>query len=87
MKTTAGRPDWESQQEGLLEAIFSIVIPESFADDRQRSEVYNSVRSLDNLKVLRKRKALIQAELQRAIDFGPQTCIIKMGRGMLIPFP
>ena len=59
VKTTAGRPDLESQQEGLLEATFSIVIPESFADDRQRSEVYNSVRSLDNLKVLWKRKALI----------------------------
>ena len=50
MKTTAGRPNLESQQEGLLEAILSIVIPGSSADDRRRSEVYNSVRSLDDLK-------------------------------------
>ena len=49
VKTTAERPNLESQQ-GLLEAILSIVIPGSSADDRRRSEVYNSVRSLDDLK-------------------------------------
>ena len=50
VKTTAGRPNLKSQQEGLLEAILSIVIPGSSADDHRRSEVYNSVRSLDDLK-------------------------------------
>ena len=50
VKTTAGRPNLESQQESLLEAIISIVIPGSSAEDRRRSEVYNSVRSLDDLK-------------------------------------
>ena len=50
VKTTAGRPNLESQQKGLLEAIISIVIPGSSAHDRRRSEVYNSVRSLDYLK-------------------------------------
>ena len=49
MKTTAGQPNLESQQ-GLLEAILSIVIPGASANDRRRSEVYNSVRSLDDLK-------------------------------------
>ena len=48
VKTTAGRPNVESQQ-GLLEAILSIVIPASSADDRRRSEVYNSLRFLDDL--------------------------------------
>ena len=48
-KTTAGRPNVESQQ-GLQEAILSIVIPGFSADDRRRSEVYNSVLSLDYLK-------------------------------------
>ena len=38
VKATAGRPNLESQQ-GLLEAILSIVIPASSADDRRRSEV------------------------------------------------
>ena len=42
VKTTAGQPNLESQQEGLLEAILSIVIPGSSAGDRRRSEVYNS---------------------------------------------
>ena len=50
VKTTAGQPNLESQQEGLLEAILSIVIPGSSADDSRRSEVYNTVRSLDDLK-------------------------------------
>ena len=50
VKTTAGRPNLESQQESLLEAIISIVIPGSSAEDRRRSEVYNSLRSLDDLK-------------------------------------
>ena len=35
---------------GLHEAILSIVIPESCADDRRRCEVYNSCRTLDSLK-------------------------------------
>ena len=34
VKTTAWQPNLESQQEGLLEAILSIVIPGSSADDR-----------------------------------------------------
>ena len=50
VKITAGRQNLESQQEGLLEAILSIVIPGSSADDRRRLEVCNSVRSLDDLK-------------------------------------
>ena len=50
VKTTAGQPNLESQQESLLEAILSIVITGSSADDRRRSEVYNSVRYLDDLK-------------------------------------
>ena len=50
VKTTVVRPNLESQQEGLLEAILSIVIPGSSANDRRRSEVYNSVGSLDDLK-------------------------------------
>ena len=40
VKATAGRPNLESQQG----------IPASSADDHRRSEVYNSVRSLDDLK-------------------------------------
>ena len=36
VKTTAGRPNLKSQQEGLLEAILSIVIPGSSADDHRR---------------------------------------------------
>ena len=55
-KTTAGRPNLESQQEDLLEAILSIVIPGSSADDRRRSEVYNTVHSLDDLKSLLEKK-------------------------------
>ena len=50
VKTTAGRPNLESQQEDLLEAILSIFTPGSSADHRPRSKVYNSVRSLDALK-------------------------------------
>ena len=57
VKTTAGRPNLESQQEGLLEAILSIVIPGSSADDRRRSKVHNSVRSLDDLKSALEMKA------------------------------
>ena len=40
VKATAGRPNLESEQG----------IPASSADDRRRSEVYNSVRSLHDLK-------------------------------------
>ena len=46
----------ESQQQGLLEAILSIVISGSFADDCRRSEVYNSVRSLNDLKSATEKK-------------------------------
>ena len=49
VKTTAGRPNLESQQEDLLQVILSIAILGSSADDRRRSEVCNSVRSLDDL--------------------------------------
>ena len=47
-----GRPRLETREEnmGLHEAILSIVVPESSADDRRRCEVYNSCRTLDNLK-------------------------------------
>ena len=58
MNTTAGRPNLGSQQEGLQEAILSIVIPGSSADDRRRSEVYNSVRSFDGLKSVLEKKRL-----------------------------
>ena len=56
VKTTTGQPNLESQQDGLLEAILSIVIAGSSADDRRRSEVYISVRSLDDLKSALKKK-------------------------------
>ena len=47
-----GRPRLEIKEEniGLHEAILNIVIPESSADDRRRCEVYNSCRTLGNLK-------------------------------------
>ena len=48
-KQKAGRPNFESKLEGLHEAILSIVVTDSFADEGRRSEVYNSVRSFDDL--------------------------------------
>ena len=55
-----GRPAVEESMHGLHTAILSIVIPESGADERRRSEVFNSVRSLDDLKdALEKRGYLL----------------------------
>ena len=40
----------------MHEAIFSIVVPESSADERRRTEIFDSVRSLDDLyKALKKK--------------------------------
>ena len=47
--TTTGRPNLETQNGELHEAILSPVVPESSADERRRSEVHNSVSSLDDL--------------------------------------
>ena len=49
VKKTTGRPSFESQEEGLHEAIFLVVLPESTADERCKIETFNSVRSLDDL--------------------------------------
>ena len=49
VKNTRRRPNFESQVEGLHEAIFSIVVPESTVDERHRTDIFNSVLSLDNL--------------------------------------
>ena len=48
-KKTPERSKIETQIEGLHEAILSILLPESTADERRRSEIYNSVPSLDYL--------------------------------------
>ena len=40
VKKTPGQPNFESQVEGLHEAIFSIVVPESTADERRRTEIF-----------------------------------------------
>ena len=49
---SAGRPPLESQPEmvGLHSAILDIVIPQSSADDRRRTEVYNCCQNLDSLR-------------------------------------
>ena len=45
-----GRPSVESTMPGLHHEILSIVIPASMAEERRRSKVYDTVRSLDDLK-------------------------------------
>ena len=47
-----GRTPLELQEnmEGLHRAILDIVVPQSSADSRRRSEVYNVCQSLDSLK-------------------------------------
>ena len=54
MKTSgkAGRPPLESHDDlaELHNVILNLVCPESSADDRRRTEVYNSCQTLDNLK-------------------------------------
>ena len=48
----AGRPQLESREDlvGLHEVILNLVLPQSCADERRRTEVYNSCQTLDNLK-------------------------------------
>ena len=48
----AGKPPLESQENlaGLHDVILNLVRPSSSADDRRRTEVYNSCQTLDNLK-------------------------------------
>ena len=48
-----GRPALEEQDkmEGLHKAILDIVMPQSSADERRRSEVYNVCQSLDSLRL------------------------------------
>ena len=56
VKKTPGRPNFESQVEGLHKAISSIAAPESPADERRRTDIVNLVRSLDDLnKALEKK--------------------------------
>ena len=47
--STRGRPCVEEEMPGLHHEILSIILPESAAEERRRSEVYNTVRSLDDL--------------------------------------
>lgn len=55
-KKTLGQSNIESQIEGLHETIFSLVVPESNANERRKLEIYNSVPSLDYInKALDKR--------------------------------
>ena len=44
LEKKAGRPNIRSKTEKLHETILSIFEPYSFADERRKSEVYNSVR-------------------------------------------
>ena len=46
-----GRPCVENGIPGLHHEILSIILPESAAEERGRSELYNTVRSLNDLKV------------------------------------
>ena len=48
----AGRPPLESRDDlaGLHNVILNLVYPESIADDRRRTAVYNSCQTLDNRK-------------------------------------
>ena len=45
-----GRPSVEETMPGLHHEILSIVITDSAAEERWRSKVYDTVRSLDDLK-------------------------------------
>ena len=55
-KKTPRESNIESQIEGLHETIFSLVVPESNANEPRKSEIYNSVSSLDDInKALDKR--------------------------------
>ena len=49
VKKTPARLNFESQVESLHEAIFSLAVPESTADEHLRTEIFNSVHSLDDL--------------------------------------
>ena len=44
-----GRPPVEDEMPGLHHEILSIVIPESATEEKRRSMVYDTVRSLDDL--------------------------------------
>ena len=48
----AGRPPLETQSDmtGLHSDILDIVIPSSSADERRRTELYNTCQNLDSLK-------------------------------------
>ena len=56
IKKTPSQPNFESQVEGLHAIIFSIVVPESVADERRRTEIFNSLRSLDDLNLALEKK-------------------------------
>ena len=50
---TVGKPRLEETREelnGLAEAILTLIVPNSSADDRRRTEVYNSCQSLPDLQ-------------------------------------
>ncbi|CAG8694869.1 3126_t:CDS:2 [Dentiscutata erythropus] len=50
VRPTVGHPSLEEQQPGLLEAIVQIVSPDGQADERWRSEIVWSVKTLDQLQ-------------------------------------
>ena len=56
VKKTPSQPNFESQVEGLHAMIFSIVVPESVADERPRTEIFNSLRYLDDLNIALEKK-------------------------------
>ena len=56
VKKTPSQLNFESQVEGLHATISSIVVPESIADKRRRTEMFNSVRSLDDLNLVLEKK-------------------------------
>ena len=49
-KDEVGRPPLEMKMPGLHEAILNIVAPESGADQRRRTELFNCVKTLDDLQ-------------------------------------
>lgn len=49
-KNQPGRIATKESQPGLHQSIFEIIAPDAVADERRRTEVYNSVRTLDDLQ-------------------------------------
>ena len=43
-------PSFENEMPGIYHEILSIVLPEAAAEERRRSETYNTVCCLDDLK-------------------------------------